>query len=59
MAPRTLTHTEKDANRGKPGNARDYNPPKLHGYDDAFVTESKVPTATQWSNLLSMMKAKV
>lgn len=40
----TLTHTEKDANRGKPGNTRDYNPPKLHGYDAAFVTESKVPT---------------
>lgn len=40
----TLTHTEKDANRGKPGNTRDYNPPKLHGYDEAFVTESKVPT---------------
>ena len=40
----TLTHTEKDANRGKPGNIKDYNPPKLHGYDTAFVTESKVPT---------------
>ncbi|MFD2158350.1 sulfatase [Rubritalea tangerina] len=40
----TLTHTEKDANRGKPGNTKDYNPPKLHGYDTAFVTESKVPT---------------
>lgn len=40
----TLTHREKDANRGKSGNLKDYNPPKLHGYDDAFVTESKVPT---------------
>ncbi|MFT5905630.1 MAG: arylsulfatase A-like enzyme [Cryomorphaceae bacterium] len=40
----TLTHTEKDANRGKPGNIREFNPPKLHGYDAAFVTESKVPT---------------
>lgn len=40
----TLTHTEKDANRGKPGNTKEFNPPKLHGYDDAFVTESKVPT---------------
>ncbi|MEC3908795.1 sulfatase-like hydrolase/transferase [Tamlana sp. 2201CG12-4] len=40
----TLTHTEKDANRGKQGNTKEYNPPKLHGYDDAFVTESKVPT---------------
>ena len=40
----TLTHTEKDANRGEPGNQREYNPPALHGYDFAFVTESKVPT---------------
>lgn len=40
----TLTHTEKDANRGKPGNTKEYNPPSLHGYDAAFVTESKVPT---------------
>ena len=40
----TLTHTEKDANRGKEGNLKEFNPPKLHGYDDAFVTESKVPT---------------
>lgn len=40
----SLTQTENDANRGKPGNTKDYNPPALHGYDDAFVTESKVPT---------------
>jgi len=40
----TLTHTEKDANRGRPGNLKEYNPPALHGYDYAFVTESKVPT---------------
>lgn len=40
----TLTHTGKDANRGKPGNTAEYNPPALHGYTDAFVTESKVPT---------------
>ena len=40
----TLTHTEKDANRGKPGNIKEFNPPKLHGYEAAFVTESKVPT---------------
>jgi arylsulfatase A-like enzyme len=40
----TLTHTERDANRGKAGNMKDFNPPKLHGYDVAFVTESKVPT---------------
>ncbi|MDD7985234.1 sulfatase-like hydrolase/transferase [Lentisphaera marina] len=40
----TLTHTEKDSNRGKPGNRKEFNPPKLHGYEDAFVTEAKVPT---------------
>ncbi len=40
----TLTHTETDANRGRPGNIKEYNPPVLHGYDFAFVTESKVPT---------------
>lgn len=40
----TLTHSEVDANRGRPGNLKDFNPPRLHGYDDAFVTESKVPT---------------
>ena len=40
----TLTCTEKDANRGNPENKAEYNPPILHGYTDAFVTESKVPT---------------
>jgi arylsulfatase A-like enzyme len=40
----TLTHTEKDANRGRPDNTKEYNPPSWHGYDEAFVTESKVPT---------------
>ena len=40
----TLTHKEKDANRGKPGNLKEFNPPIMHGYDCAFVTESKVPT---------------
>ena len=25
----TLTHTEKDANRGKPGNTKEFNPPKM------------------------------
>jgi len=40
----TLTTTERDANRGKPENKEEYNPPKWHGYDEAFVTESKVPT---------------
>lgn len=40
----TLTHTEVDANRGRPENKHLFNPPSLHGYDEAFVTESKVPT---------------
>ncbi len=40
----SLTYMEKDANRGKVGNTKEYNPPKEHGYDVAFVTESKVPT---------------
>ncbi|MCB1131402.1 MAG: sulfatase-like hydrolase/transferase, partial [Verrucomicrobiae bacterium] len=40
----TLTAERKDANRGKPGNTREFNPPRKHGYDACFVTESKVPT---------------
>jgi arylsulfatase A-like enzyme len=40
----TLTTTIKDANRGGPGGAKHFAPPAQHGYDDSFVTESKVPT---------------
>ena len=40
----TMTATEYDANRGEPGNTKEYNPPVLHGYDKVFATESKVPT---------------
>lgn len=40
----TLTYEEKDANRGRPENKHLYNTPAEHGYDDSFVTESKVPT---------------
>ncbi|MFI3318805.1 MAG: sulfatase-like hydrolase/transferase [Rikenellaceae bacterium] len=41
----TLSATERDANRGgRPGREGEFNPPSLHGYDDSFVTESKVPT---------------
>ena len=40
----TLTHTETDANRGRPGNTALYNLPREHGYLESFVTESKVPT---------------
>lgn len=40
----TLTCKEVDANRGRPENVHLLNPPAEHGYDEAFVTESKVPT---------------
>jgi arylsulfatase A-like enzyme len=40
----TLTATEQDANRGRPGAWKLLNPPREHGYDVCFVTESKVPT---------------
>lgn len=40
----SLTYKEKDANRGRINNMRDYNPPALHGFDIAFAAESKVPT---------------
>lgn len=40
----TLTYKEKDANRGRPENEHLYNVPAEHGYDESFVTESKVPT---------------
>lgn len=40
----TLTYTERDANLASPQNKHFYNPPAQHGYDDSFVTESKVPT---------------
>lgn len=40
----TLTKTIKDANRGGPNHVQDFSPPRFHGYDVSFVTESKVPT---------------
>jgi arylsulfatase A-like enzyme len=40
----TLTHTEREGNRGRPGNLKEYNPPGLHGFDVGFSTEAKVPT---------------
>lgn len=39
-----LTQTGKDANRGGARHPELLNSPYLHGYDEAFVTESKVPT---------------
>ncbi|NQT85128.1 sulfatase-like hydrolase/transferase [bacterium] len=40
----TLTTKIKDANRGKPGNTKDYAPPWDNGFDVCLSTESKVPT---------------
>jgi arylsulfatase A-like enzyme len=40
----TLTKTVNDANRGGPQGAKHFAPPSQHGYDESFVTESKVPT---------------
>lgn len=40
----TLTTKIKDANRGKPGDDKHYSPPDWHGFDEYYVTESKVPT---------------
>ncbi|MET2986392.1 sulfatase-like hydrolase/transferase [Aureibaculum conchae] len=41
----TFTQTELDANRGgKPEFAEHYSIPTMHGHDEFFATESKVPT---------------
>lgn len=40
----TLTDKEKDANRGGTKHPELLNPPNLHGFDEYFSTESKVPT---------------
>ena len=40
----TLTTTERDNNRGMPGNVEDYSPPWVHGFDVCFSTEAMVPT---------------
>jgi len=40
----TLTTKIKDANRGREGNLKDYSTPWMNGFDECFVTESKVPT---------------
>lgn len=40
----TLTYSEKDANRGSVDNKHLYNPPAWHGFEESFITESKVPT---------------
>ncbi len=40
----TFSKTEKDANRGGKKHPELFNPPTLHGFDEYFSTESKVPT---------------
>lgn len=40
----TLTTTERDSNRGRPGNNEEYSPPWIHGFDVCFSTEAMVPT---------------
>ncbi|MDC0497353.1 sulfatase-like hydrolase/transferase [bacterium] len=51
----TLTTEIKDANRGMPGNTKEYSPPWNNGFDVCFSTESKVPT---WDPMLKPVKAK-
>ncbi len=46
----TLTTKINDANRGKPGNTKDYAPPWDNGFDVCFSTESKVPTYDPMKN---------
>ena len=40
----TLTKTIQDANRGGPRGVKHFSTPSMHGFDESFVTESKVPT---------------
>jgi len=41
----TFTKTELDANRGgRPEFSQDYSIPSMHGYQEYFATESKIPT---------------
>lgn len=40
----SLTTKEKDANRGNINQTEHFSTPDMHGFDNYFVTESKVPT---------------
>lgn len=51
----TMTTEMKDANRGKPGNTKEFSPPWKHGFEVCFSTESKVPT---WDPMLKPEKDK-
>lgn len=51
----TLTRDVVDANRGgRPKNDEHYAPPWEHGFDECFVTESKVPT---WNPMVTPPKS--
>lgn len=45
----TMTTEFRDANRGRPGNTKEFSPPWNNGFDVCFSTESKVPT---WDPML-------
>ncbi|MEP2777464.1 MAG: sulfatase-like hydrolase/transferase [Luteolibacter sp.] len=49
----TMTTEIIDANRGKPGNTKEFSPPWKNGFDVCFSTESKVPT---WDPMLTPKK---
>jgi len=49
----TMTTEMEDANRGQPGNTKDFSPPWKHGFEVCFSTESKVPT---WDPMLKPSK---
>ena len=40
----TMTTKIRDSNRGKPGDSTHFSIPTMHGYDEYFATEAKVPT---------------
>lgn len=46
----TLTTLIQDANRGTPGDSTHFSLPSMHGFDEFFSTESKVPT---WDPMIS------
>lgn len=50
----TMTTEVSDANRGAPGNTRDYSPPWKHGFQVCFSTESKTPT---WDPMLKPVRS--
>ncbi len=53
----TLTTKVHDANRGKPGNTKNFAPPWQNGFETCFSTESKVPTFDPMKNPAAESKA--